>query len=312
MLGGLGSRPLVTQSRHGVPRISTCLPGPGCPTSGGVSTLGLPEQTPSQVTKTLYVPNLTTFVGLSDIGRTRTRNEDSLAMLPSSGIAIVADGMGGHPGGDVASRIAAEKTGEMLEASLGSEAPAQGRLAGMRATMLESVMSAHLAVRAAVAQDEELEGMGTTITAMALDVDRDQYVLGHVGDSRAYRLRAGKLVQLTRDDTWVQERVDANELTPEQARHHPYSHILTQCVGLEEPPAPHVHDGTAVARDVYLLCSDGLVGMLDDEDIVRILRKQLGGAPRPEALEVAAQELVAAANEAGGHDNITVSLVLIA
>ena len=254
---------------------------------------------------------MTTFIGLSDIGRTRTRNEDSLAMLPSSGIAIIADGMGGHTGGDVASRIAAARTSEMLDASLGSEAPTQDLLAGMRATMLESVMSAHQAVRAAVAEDEELEGMGTTLTAMALDLNRNQYVLGHVGDSRAYRLRAGKLVQLTRDDTWVQERVDANELTPEQARDHPYGHILTQCVGLEEPPAPHVHDGTAEAGDVYLLCSDGLVGMLEDEDIVLILREQLGGAPHPEVLELAAQALVAAANEAGGYDNVTVALVLV-
>jgi len=257
------------------------------------------------------VPNTTTFVGLSDIGRVRTRNEDSLALLPSGGIAIVADGMGGHPSGDVASRIAADQTAEMLEERLGSGPPVQGLSAGMRATMLESVMSAHQAIRKACAQDEELEGMGTTLTAMALDLDRKEYVLGHVGDSRAYCLRAGALVQLTQDDTWVQARVDAKELTPEQARRHPFGHILTQCVGLEDPPVPHVQDGTAVVGDVYLLCSDGLVGMLEDEDIERILREQLGVAPDLEVLEVAAQALVAAANEAGGHDNITVALVLV-
>lgn len=255
---------------------------------------------------------MTTFVGLSDIGRARTRNEDSLTLLPSAGIAIVADGMGGHPGGDIASQIAAAQAAEILDARLRPEAPAQGLVAEMRSTMLESIMSAHQAIRAAVAQDEELEGMGTTLTAVALDFDTKDYVLGHVGDSRAYRLRAGELVQVTRDDTWVQERVDANELTPEQARTHPYGHILTQCVGLEEPPVPHVHEGTALVGDVYLLCSDGLVGMLEDKDIGSILREQLGDAPDRAALELTAQALVAAANEAGGHDNITVALVLVA
>ena len=287
------------------------MPRPGCRTCARVSTLPLLEQPPSRTSETLYVPNTTTFVGLSDIGRARTRNEDCLALLPSGGIAIVADGMGGHPGGDVASRIAAAQTGEMLEARLGSGPPVQRQLEGMRATMLESVMSAHQAIREACAEDEELEGMGTTLTAMALDLDRKEYVLGHVGDSRAYCLRAAALVQLTRDDTWVQERVDAKELTPEQAKRHPFSHILTQCVGLEDPPVPHIQDGTAAVGDVYLLCSDGLVGMLEDEDIVRILREELGSAPDPDVLEGAAQALVAAANEAGGYDNITVALVLV-
>ena len=258
------------------------------------------------------MPNTTTFVGLSDMGRARMRNEDCLALLPSGGIAIVADGMGGHPGGDVASRIAAAQTGEMLEATLGSGPPVQRQLEEMRATMLESVMSAHQAIREACAQDEELEGMGTTLTAMAFDLDRQRYVLGHVGDSRAYRFKSGSLVRLTKDDTWVRERVDANELTLEQARNHPYGHILTQCVGLEEPPVPHVHNGMALAGDVFLLCSDGLVGMLEDEDIACILREQLSATADSEILEPAAQALVAAANDAGGHDNITLILVQIA
>ena len=113
---------------------------------------------------------MTTFVGLSDIGRTRTRNEDSLAMLPSSGIAIVADGMGGHPGGDIASRIAAATTAEMLDASIGSEAPARGLLAGMRTTMLESVTSAHQAVRAAIGNVGLLALGGSPLTNPLLEL----------------------------------------------------------------------------------------------------------------------------------------------
>ena len=217
--------------------------------------------------------------------------------------------MGGHPSGDVASEIAAARTVEMLEGKLGSGPPAQLGRVDMRATMFQCVMAAHQAIRDACAQGEDLEGMGTTLTAMALDADRREYVLGHVGDSRAYRLRAGSLDQLTPDDTWVQARVDAKELTPEQAKRHPFGHILTQCVGPEDPPEPHIQEGTAAVGDVYLLCSDGLVGMLEDEDIARILQEQLGDPPNRANLEDAAQALVAAANDAGGYDNITVALV---
>ncbi len=243
------------------------------------------------------------------MGRTRTRNEDTFALRPSAGIVVVADGMGGHPSGEVASQIAAARTVEMLEGKLGSGPPARLGRAEMRETMFQCVMSAHQAIRDACARGEDLEGMGTTLTAMAFDVDGREYVLGHVGDSRAYRLRAGSLDQLTPDDTWVQERVDAKELTPEQAKRHPFGHILTQCVGLEDPPEPHIYDGTAAVGDVYLLCSDGLVGMLEDEDIARILQEQLGDPPNRDNLEDAAKALVAAANDAGGHDNITVALV---
>lgn len=258
------------------------------------------------------MPNTISLVGLSDIGRARSRNEDSLALSPSSAIAVVADGMGGHPSGDVASRIAATQATRMLEERLGSSSsPDEEPRSHMRAAMMESVMAAHRAIRAACGEDELLEGMGTTLTSMALDRDRKRYTLGHVGDSRAYLFRAGVLSQLTTDDTCVQARVDASELTPEQARHHPYSHVLTQCVGLEDEPAPHILDGVAAVDDVYLLCSDGLVGMLEDADIVSVMRERLGDAPSAANLEDTAQALVAAANEAGGNDNITVVLVLV-
>ena len=255
--------------------------------------------------------NTTTFAGISDIGRARARNEDSFVMRPSARIAVVADGMGGHPSGDIASRIAAARAAETLEANLGSGSATEGGLVEMRTTMLQSVMSAHQAIRDACAQGEDLEGVGTTLTAMAFDPDGKVYVLGHVGDSRAYRLRAGALDQLTPDDTWVQARVDAKDLTPEQAKRHPFGHILTQCVGLEDAPDPHIHDGTVAIGDVYLLCSDGLVGMLEDEDIARILRERLGEPPDPQVLETAGRALVDAANEAGGKDNITVALILL-
>ena len=253
------------------------------------------------------MPHLSTVVGFSDVGRARSRNEDSLSLLPDLGVAVVADGMGGHPGGDVASRIAAETATRILQDQLPQGGDAQE-------VMLRSVLSAHAAIRAEGERKPDLDGMGTTITALALDPVSDTFVLGHVGDSRAYRYRAGTLTQLTKDDTWVQERIDAQQLTPEQARRHPFSHLLTQCLGLEDTPVPHISRGPVQVGDVYLLCTDGLVGMVEDQALEEILGREIGGnGDSADALhrEPVVRALVDAANEAGGYDNITAVLVTI-
>lgn len=257
------------------------------------------------------MPYVTTLAGLSDIGRARSRNEDTLTLVPDTVVAVVADGMGGHPGGDIASRVAARTAAEELSARLGSDGDVQDAGGGLGAAMAESVMRAHDAVLEEGTRDPSLEGMGTTLTVMAVDPATGGYALGHVGDSRAYLYRGGELVQLTRDDTWVQERVEANELTLEQARSHPFGHILTQCIGLEEGPEPHVLEGTVEVGDAYLLCTDGLVGMLDDQVVAAILSERLGRRPRGDDAEAAAAALVAAANEAGGYDNVTVALLIV-
>lgn len=254
------------------------------------------------------------MAGLSDVGRTRTRNEDSLSLLPELGVAVVADGMGGHPGGDVASRIAAETAAKVLEEELGASPPTHDDPSTrLSSAMRRSVMRAHQEVRAEGEREPGLEGMGTTITALAVDPEADLYVLGHVGDSRAYLFRDGKLTRLTRDDTWVQERVDANILSVEQARRHPFAHLLTQCLGLEETPTPHIVHGSVEVGDAYLLCTDGLVGMVEDAELEAILVRQLGenGGPDDSDAEPALQAMLDAANEAGGHDNITAVLMRI-
>lgn len=257
------------------------------------------------------VPHTPSIVGITDVGKTRNRNEDSLFLLPDLGVAVVADGMGGHPGGDIASRIAAETAARVLAEELSAERrPGQDAATRMSIAMRRSVVRAHHAVRAEGARDPRLDGMGTTLTAIALDPACDLFVLGHVGDSRAYRYRDGKLVQLTRDDTWVQERIEANLLSPDQARRHPFAHVLTQCLGLEDTPTPSITRGAVEIGDAYLLCTDGLVGMLDDTEVAQILERELGHGARPSA-EPALQTLLDAANEAGGHDNITVVLVTI-
>lgn len=258
------------------------------------------------------VPHTSLIVGRTHVGKTRKRNEDSLSLLPELGVAVVADGMGGHPGGHVASRVAAEAVTNALRQDLelarGNEADTRTRLSN---AMRRSVMHAHEQVREEGRSEPDLEGMGTTLTALVVDAEADLFVIGHVGDSRAYRFRTGQLDQLSRDDTWVQERVDANVLTIEQARRHPFAHLLTQCVGLEDAPTPHIIHGSVEVGDVYLLCTDGLVGMVEDADLEVILNRELGEDGRAERGEPALDALLDAANEAGGFDNITAALLMI-
>ena len=247
--------------------------------------------------------------GLSDVGMLRRRNEDSFAVQADLGVAVVADGMGGHPGGDVASRVAAETAAAALGVHASQGIPVEAE--GLRGAMADVVRSAHEAIRARGAEEPELEGMGTTLTAMLVDAESGSYVIGHVGDSRAYLFRDGHVSQLTRDDTWVQEQMDKGALTSENARNSPYGHLLTQCLGLDESPAPQLVVGRAGTGDVFLLCTDGLVGILPDDRIAEILSSHLGplgsaSSPTESALEA----LVSAANEAGGPDNITAALVV--
>jgi protein phosphatase len=221
--------------------------------------------------------------------------------------------MGGHPGGDVASRIAADTAAGVLGETLGAQpGPGQPSPDRLSAAMRRSVLRAHEGIRARAEREPELDGMGTTLTAMALDPASDLFVLGNVGDSRAYRFRAGELTRLTRDDTWVQERIDAKQLTLEQARRHPFAHLLTQCLGLEDTPKPRITQGTVQVGDAYLLCTDGLVGMIDDTQLADILSDKLDGRNGASASEPTLKALLAAANAAGGYDNITAVLITIA
>lgn len=257
------------------------------------------------------VPTLPSVIGLSDIGRARARNEDSVRLIPDLGVAVVADGMGGHPGGDVASRIAAETAADVLAEALRAISSAQDVADEMRVAMSRSVARAHEGIREHGEEVPELQGMGTTLTAMAVEPGSGLFVLGHVGDSRAYLYRDGVLTQLTRDDTWVQDRIEAEQLTAEQARRHPFGHLLTQCLGLDLPPVPHILEGRVEKGDAYLLCTDGLVGMLGDDELAEILAEHVGSNGSEVADDGPVRALLEAANEAGGLDNITAALVHI-
>jgi len=257
------------------------------------------------------VPESVTVAGSSDIGRIRKRNEDALALAPELGIGIVADGMGGHPGGHVASRLAADATVRVLgeaSADRNGEAPFETHFL---AAMERAALAAHADIHARGDEEPTLRGMGTTLTAMIVDAETGAYVIGHVGDSRAYRFRDGALEQLTRDDTWVQQQIDNNVMKPDDARRSPYAHLLTQCVGLEETPTPQVFAGRGQSGDAYLLCTDGLVGMLDESEMNEILREGLAGGDPKASGQATVKRLLDAAVEAGGHDNVTAALLQI-
>ncbi len=226
----------------------------------------------------------------SDTGRVREGNEDSF--LARSPLFALADGMGGHVGGEVASQIA---IGVIEEGPL----PA---LDGDGGTLRQLVRRANQAILDRAGTDRALEGMGTTCTLLVLDGYEAH--LAHVGDSRAYLLRDGHLEQITQDHTLVQRMVQEGRLSPEEALHHPHGNIITRVLGVE----PNV-EVDIIVRDLQdddriLLCSDGLTDMITPEDITRIL------IDKPEPQE-AADHLVDAANEAGGQDNITAMVVRI-
>lgn len=249
---------------------------------------------------------ITRAAACTDIGRARRRNEDAVQVDGERGIAVVADGMGGHPAGDVASSVASQEMARLL-GQLQDRLATEGRSAdSLGAGMEEAVRGVEQRVRAVSLEDPHREGMGTTLTALFVEHHSGRVVLGHVGDSRGYRWRHGSLERLTHDHTWVQEQVDAGRLTPVQARKHPYASTLTQAVGVDPPVHPDVMELDTAPGDVFLLCSDGLTGMLTDERISSLLREQTAGD-----LDQVAISLVDAANREGGADNITVALLAV-
>jgi protein phosphatase len=253
-------------------------------------------------------PDLATRLAIaasSDTGRKRSQNEDRVGSDPAHGIAVLADGMGGHKGGEIASAMAVETVlGELaagLEAGAGPE-DAQG-FSGESALARHVVEQANRRILEAAASQPQYEGMGTTLV-IALFYD-DQLTIAHVGDSRAYRLRGGRLEQLTRDHTLMQELVERGFYTPEEARESLNRNIVTRALGIEEAVQVDLQEDIALPGDLYLLCSDGLNDMVDDQTIGFTLSK-FG-----DNLEEAARQLIEQANERGGSDNISVVLVKV-
>ncbi len=225
--------------------------------------------------------------GTTDAGRKRRRNEDSFVREPP--LFAVADGMGGAQAGEVASRLAAAAFREFHEAD---ERDPEERVAAI-------IQEANRRIYERARSDAQASGMGTTITAAL--VSGGSVAIGHVGDSRAYRLRGGRLEQLTEDHSLVADLVRSGRLTPEEADAHPQRSVITRALGTDLEVDVDTFTVEAEADDVFVLCSDGLTTMVDDEDIARTVANA-------DSLEHATKALVKAANRAGGEDNVTVVL----
>ena len=217
-------------------------------------------------------------------------------MLPEQGVFIVADGMGGHAAGEVASEMAVQTIARGLAGVVGKSENDATQM------MTRAIIGANAAIFRRTMDEPEKRGMGTTATAMIVNGSR--YIVGQVGDSRAYLLRDRVLSQVTKDHSYVQEQVDAGYLTPEQARTHPYSNVITRCVGANSDVVPDVYVGTLQSDDVFVLASDGLTGMLEDDELLGILNSD----PQP---AVVVDNMISEANRRGGLDNITVVIIRI-
>lgn len=241
--------------------------------------------------------------GVSDVGRRREHNEDAFLVELDTGLFVVADGMGGHAGGGTASSVAVETIKKSVraarEAAPASIAPHD---ASHFPTMLrESVEAASREIYRTALEDPSLAGMGTTVTSV-LVAGRTAF-MAHVGDSRCYLLRAGRIFQISEDHSLVNEQLKAGAITEEEARSSRFRNIITRSVGFEEGVRVDVVGLEIEQGDVLVLCCDGLSNLVTDSEILEVA----GGSP----LEEAPEKLVALANERGGDDNITVIVVKV-
>lgn len=241
-------------------------------------------------------PSYIVTAGLTDVGRVRSNNQDSIGEFiqrePSLRLLVVADGMGGHRGGEVASQMAVEAVRAAFQG--GGDSPPE--------VLRAALERANQQVNEASQRDRSLNGMGTTCVAMLFGRGGQAWV-AHVGDSRAYRLRGGQLTQLTDDHSIVGELVRMGRISAEEARTHPQRNEILRAIGTQETVAVDLEAVPVQPGDRFLLCSDGLYGMLTDAEIAEVLR---GEGPND-----AARILVDRANERGGVDNISVQIAVV-
>lgn len=231
----------------------------------------------------------------TDIGRKRSQNQDNIASCPELGLFVVADGMGGHRGGETASAMAVEIIPQIVRSTVsGSEWDPKEVIA-------DAVLQANNRIFERAQQQSTLQGMGTTTVSMLFK--GNTLTIGHVGDSRAYFFRDGNLWQLTRDHSLVQEKLRAGMITRAEVKTDRMKNVITRSVGFEPDVNVETYEMDTQAGDLFLLCSDGLSGLVDDDQIAEILRQESA------TLEDAVKALINAANSNGGDDNISTILV---
>jgi protein phosphatase len=246
--------------------------------------------------------------GISDVGLQRDHNEDCFAILGEQGLYIVADGMGGHRAGDVASRLATDSIVDFFRSAVGEDFTwpfhFDSRLSDEENRLLTGIRLANRQIIERSTRSRECHGMGTTVVGALFNEKNGKMYIGHVGDSRAYRLRDGQIEQMTRDHSLVNDYLQAMpELTEEQRSELP-KNVITRALGMQEHVVVDLQGDDARLGDVYVLCSDGLSGMIDDSEIRDVVAGTVD-------LDEACRRLVALANEHGGEDNITALVVRI-
>jgi len=242
--------------------------------------------------------------GLSDVGCVRKHNEDNLLVDQELGLFLVADGLGGHAAGEVASRIVVEKVEEFISQTAERDRTwpldYDARIPYDGNRLKAALILSDQAILEDIRENPERESMGSTVVACL--VKGDHVTLVHVGDSRAYLLNADGMEQITRDHSWVADQVANGILTPEEARKHPFRNVITQALGNGGDLDVSVQELQVKELDRLLLCSDGLSGMVPDGEIWDIVQSS-------DSLDIAAEMLVKKALENGGEDNVTVVLV---
>lgn len=242
---------------------------------------------------------------ISDQGRVRNRNEDAYLADDEIRLYIVADGMGGHVGGDMASRMAVDNIRNSVIESLKHLNPSDSNTSSgveLEARLINALKKANDQIYHESVERPEYRGMGTTTTTILMH--RNQAMIAHVGDSRAYLVRNGAIRQITEDHSWVNEQVKAGFITSDEARTHRLKNVITRSLGHEKDVRVDVVRLDLKVGDKYLICSDGLNNMVTDAEI----QEAVSANPLKESLE----NLVNLANERGGFDNITAVLILIA
>lgn len=247
------------------------------------------------------------IVSQTNPGMVRSHNEDSVAQELACGLVVLADGMGGYNAGEVASGIAVsvvatEVCQHLQDASPTDRDAASGEELGVM-LLRDNIQRANASIFHAAQSQPQYAGMGTTIVA-GLFYD-NRVVVGHVGDSRMYRLRGEVLETITRDHSLLQEQIDGGMISVEDARVSKNKNLVTRAVGIDAEVVPEIHVHDALVGDIYLLCSDGLNDMVEDEDIQSTLYAMQGNLP------LAAEQLIQMANDNGGRDNVSVMLVKV-
>jgi serine/threonine protein phosphatase PrpC len=243
----------------------------------------------------------------TDPGMVRSHNEDSVAAHAANGLVVLADGMGGYNAGEVASGMATTVIVTEMQQALAKVRPYDidpktGKQIAAR-LVREQVLKANTSIYQAAQSQPQYAGMGTTLVVCLFYDNR--VLVAHLGDSRLYLLRSGKFSQVTRDHSLLQEQIDSGLITLEQAKHAQHKNLVTRALGIDPSVDPEIHEYPVKAGDIYLLCSDGLNDMVEDEDIGMAV-ETLGAN-----LPLAAQQLVQMANDNGGRDNVSVILVRV-